>query len=422
MERRPMTLDDVLAPVTWHDFRDQYLGQRYLRQTGTPRRFQSLTDWELLNQALNTMRVSGDRLLLVSDSVAVRPEIYLHNPEDRKGTYIRTNGLISALKQGATLVLNKVDEIFPGIRNLSESCEDVFRVHVGVNLYASWRKTNGFELHWDQHDTIVMQIAGRKRWQVYEPTVLHPLPGESSAKAAKPTRPPAWEGTLEDGDMLYMPRGWWHVAFAIDEPSLHLTAGFAHPTGADVLSWLGKEMRQYLETRMDVPHWQDAEAQRIWSTGLREKLIALMTDDMVPRYMRWVDDAAHARPLVRLPDAVSDEPMPLTSGTRLRLSQGSRLHIESADDPTRVRFRANGADWQCDAGLTTALHLLSHIRPSTLAQLQASIEPRHAVTLRVFLATLLTKRVVWAESEATVEKAVAASRGRADAATVDVRT
>ena len=61
-----------------------------------------------------------------------------------------------------------------------------------------------------------------------------------SARASMSSRPldkpdaPLWEGMLEDGDLLYIPRGWWHVATPLDEPTLHLTVGVNNLTKAPI--------------------------------------------------------------------------------------------------------------------------------------------------------------------------------------------
>jgi len=74
-----------------------------------------------------------------------------------------------------------------------------------------------------------MQVAGRKRWVVWEPrTLRRPL---RSQMRGRPHEPPVekgqmvFNGTLHAGDVLHVPRGWIHQAEAVtDEPSLHYTS------------------------------------------------------------------------------------------------------------------------------------------------------------------------------------------------------
>ncbi|MFH9090853.1 JmjC domain-containing protein [Streptomyces sp. NPDC017673] len=40
--------------------------------------------------------------------------------------------------------------------------ERELRTRLQANLYASWTGTEGFGVHWDDHDTITVQLNGAK--------------------------------------------------------------------------------------------------------------------------------------------------------------------------------------------------------------------------------------------------------------------
>ena len=125
---------------------------------------------------------------------------------------------------------------------------------------------------------MVLQVAGRKRWQVYRPTRLNPLPDDEVA-APKPTVPPVWEGMLEDGDMLYIPRGWWHVAFPVGEPSLHLTLATEPPLGTHLLAWLVGKLQHHEVVRANVPRLNDSKGQTAYLDALRPLLSEAFTEN-----------------------------------------------------------------------------------------------------------------------------------------------
>jgi lysine-specific demethylase/histidyl-hydroxylase NO66 len=102
---------------------------------------------------------------------------------------------------------------------------------VQVNAYLTPAAAKGLELHFDYHDVFVVQLDGAKRWRVWEPLTRTRLPVKA-AKAPKvpmPTfdelGPPAFDRTLQAGDVLYLPRGFPHAAETVDAASAHLTIG-----------------------------------------------------------------------------------------------------------------------------------------------------------------------------------------------------
>ena len=156
----------------------------------------------------------------------VSVETYLSDQQNKRKNgkpipRLNTTALTRELRNGATIVLDAVDELHRPIRRLAESLERVFRVKVQVNAYAGWRTSHGFDLHWDDHDVFVLQVAGRKQWKVYGMTRKYPM-ARDVEPAVDPPSEVLWEGLLRSGDLLYIPRGWWHVATPLDEPTLHL--------------------------------------------------------------------------------------------------------------------------------------------------------------------------------------------------------
>ncbi|WSC07830.1 cupin domain-containing protein [Streptomyces scopuliridis] len=66
--------------------------------------------------------------------------------------------------------------------------EHWLRTGVQTNLYASLTAREGFGVHWDDHDVIVIQIDGAKRWKLYGPTRTAPqVQGHRRARAAAGT-------------------------------------------------------------------------------------------------------------------------------------------------------------------------------------------------------------------------------------------
>ena len=208
--------------------------------------------------------------------------------------------LSQRLRAGATLVVDSVQEMFDPVGDLAAALEHDLREKVQVNLYAGWGTTHGFDVHWDDHDAFVIQIAGRKRWRMHG--VSRPFPLQRDTEL--PTRPeggPIDDFMMEDGDVLYLPRGHWHDVSAIGEQSLHLTIGFNRATGVDLVAWLADQLRADELFRADLPRFGAAEDRLERARTLREKLVARLTDDVVDRFLADRDAQAPAHSRLGLP-------------------------------------------------------------------------------------------------------------------------
>jgi ribosomal protein L16 Arg81 hydroxylase len=384
-KRRKMRFQDVIAPITPDKFIHRYLGEEMLLVCGSKGRFTHLLSWDDLNGALNRIRVSDRRIRLHQDGKELDPDRYLAELDHPYGSPIKGAELERLLAAGATLLFGRVDELFPPIRELCVAFEETFRVPTWVNLYAGWRRDNGFSLHFDGHDTMILQVHGRKHWKVYGPTRVHPFKNDIHS-VETPKEPPVWEGVLEEGGVLYMPRGWWHVACPLDEPSLHLTVGLAHPTGVEMLEWLRTELEAEVGVRMDVPHLKTAEEQSAWLRSMRERIMNIWTDDAIGRFMAVHDASAVARPDVHLPESAARH-LALTPESRLRLASGRRLSLAG----------------DSDHDLVPALSRLNHLRSESIADLSAAVPPAAVPRLRLFLEALAMSGVVSVEPPLTVD-------------------
>lgn len=360
------TIDAILSPVGRAAFLAEYWNTSFLRVQGRRGRFQHLLSWEDLNHILEHHRLEPPRFSLVQKGKTLDPARYLLPAPGKQR--INAGALAVCLSQGATLVLDEVEEMATPLRDLAESCAEVLQSKVTVNLYGSWRTQNGFDLHWDPQDTLILQVAGRKHWKVFRPTRPHPLDADIREPAAPADADVVWEGILDDGDMIYMPRGWWHVATPLDEPSLHLTVTIVPPRGIEFLKWLVEDMREDPAVRMDVPRLAGPEARQAFEASLRAAMAHVWSTDALSRFLEVWDSRRPARPRLRLPD-VSSPDRPITAETRIRLSSARRIAVTRIDAGETVQLHANGHVWTCAAPLVPALQQLSDTRSLTIREL-----------------------------------------------------
>jgi ribosomal protein L16 Arg81 hydroxylase len=142
------------------------------------------------------------------------------------------------LRKGATLVINGFESYSLRAKRWCGAVGRFARSQAIGNAYLSLGGRGTFGRHWDTHDVFALQLIGRKRWRVFAPTFPLPLGMHDSAHSGQacPTEA-VLDCVLEAGDLLYVPRGWWHEAIPFDEASLHLSVGSYGPSIHDYLVW-----------------------------------------------------------------------------------------------------------------------------------------------------------------------------------------
>jgi len=147
-------------------------------------------------------------------------------------TRLRLGAMAGSLQDGYTLVLDGFDLRDAESGLVAEMFERVYACPVNINGYLSSRTYSSFGAHWDEQDVVIVQLVGRKHWSVYEPSALSPLQAVQPEGASGD---PIWQGTLEPGDTLFIPRGWPHLVKGLDEVSFHHTITMPRLHVLDVL-------------------------------------------------------------------------------------------------------------------------------------------------------------------------------------------
>jgi hypothetical protein len=127
---------------------------------------------------------------------------------------------------------------------------------------------------------LVLQVAGDKRWLLYDPLLELPLKHQRYSSSLGEHGEPTDDFVLRAGDTLYLPRGWLHQAETSDTDSLHLTIGINAYTWLDAArAALGP-----LERDADLRHVIGADGDQ--ADEIAERLRGQLSPEAVERRRR----------------------------------------------------------------------------------------------------------------------------------------
>lgn len=252
---------------------------------------------------------------------------------------------------GFTIILNGLERYVGGIAALARGLEVDLNFETQVNAYVTPPGSQGFLPHYDDHDVLVLQIEGSKRWHIFE--------GEGDVPTRELQQREIFVGEglssatqilLHAGDLLYVPRGRIHAAETLDETSIHLTLGIHPPNMLELV----KAALDTLAIRDDrvlerlPPRYLNDPAQRERLAGMARDLAAMIDDRAIGDAVGAIEDSllrrGRCQPAGRL---VAD----VTS--RDRITQTSKL-AKTAPLYSRVLALGGGVGLQFAQTLVTA--------------------------------------------------------------------
>ncbi|CAH0224470.1 JmjC domain-containing protein [Roseomonas sp. CECT 9278] len=289
-----MTLQDLLSPVTPERFLADHYDRAPLHIQGSPDKFAGVLDWAGINRLLDmTHAWTETSLKLVLDSAPVPPASYSVKAVSRDRAQVLQPVAAKVqdwVRRGASVVMNDVDSLTPGLAAVSDALEGAGFGKAQANVYISWQSHKAFHSHYDTHDVWAVQVEGEKTWNIWEGRAEWPIPhpafrGQKQDHHDQAKGALRGQVTLRRGDILYLPRGWYHDALAEAPNSVHVAYGVHAPLGMDVLNVLVERALYDADFRKPLPR-QDgsaaaADALAARTALLGDRLAALARDAKV---------------------------------------------------------------------------------------------------------------------------------------------
>ncbi len=155
--------------------------------------------------------------------------------------------------KGATIAISALHRTWEPLRALCVRLEEELDHSTNTNVYVTPGRAVGFPAHYDTHEVLVLQIAGRKRWRIDAPTIRLPHPSQEFKREGFVPGPFINEIELQPGDLLYLPRGYGHSTTTSESHSVHITIGVQVYTWADLVGELVPSRFESEELRKGLP-------------------------------------------------------------------------------------------------------------------------------------------------------------------------
>jgi ribosomal protein L16 Arg81 hydroxylase len=347
-------LSALLEPVSVEEFLSRYWLKEHLLGDGSAGRFAPLLSWPVLNRILEHHCRETYRFRLAKQGRDLDPASFADL--ERHPPRIRAKDVTDALHSGATLSFTGIDEVHEPLTRLAESFEAFFGAGTNINIYAGWRALHGLDLHRDDQDVFILHVDGRKRWLLYGFSV----DGIDQSELGRRSVPPAGavlDEILTPGDLLYIPRGAYHLAVPMNEPTLHLTVSVKY----------SDELRQTLLQGFDRDLVEQSE------TGVTLK----------------------PRPSFSLPWSATPERLPPGRGFHIRLAVHSPMVVKGDSDAASVELRCRGRRYRFPRGMRWIVEHLDERAPLPIDGLIASVAGRlDEDAVRLLVAMLVREGLV----------------------------
>jgi len=221
----------VIDPMTPAEFESRYYERGVcVVHRDNPTYFDDLLSVDHLDRVLTTGLVKHPEINLVQSEKTITSNEYV----DDAGRVdpVRATRLF---RQGATIIFTHLHQRIPSLGRLCEGLERAFSARMQTNIYLTPPSAQGFAPHWDTHDVFILQIAGAKRWTIYDTKIPLPLAGQHFDRTVDVPGEVTMEFDLAPGDVVYIPRGAIHAARSSGETSLHITTGLLGYNWTDLL-------------------------------------------------------------------------------------------------------------------------------------------------------------------------------------------
>jgi hypothetical protein len=252
-----------------------------------------------------------------------------------------------------------------------------------ANAYLTPGRTAGFTPHYDTHDILVLQIAGKKQWRIDTPTIELPHSSQTFNPQGFIPGPRLVEFELAADDLLYLPRGYVHSTTTSDTHSAHVTIGINVYTWADLAIDLVPSCVESEEFRRALPPGfaSRAELRPAMTERLSRLLPALSPDECDRRIGTFIDQIRAAHP--RVPPRFRADVVVISHDSPMQAPAEQQYQVGQSGESLVLVF--NGRRYVFPLQIAVTLHAMCTRATFRVRDLPESIDPEAALSFARFL-------------------------------------
>lgn len=240
---------DLVAPRPVSDFFQDFFERAILHiQRNDPEYFSDVVNVDDIDGLFQEYAIPSRLLRIYKNGSEIRAPIL-----SERGM-VKTELLFKLFHEGATIVVNEGDKLIRSLNDFCDALERQLKIKLNANIYMTPPNAQGFASHYDDHDVVIMQVFGTKRWKLYHSPEFLPSQRQAHVKGKYSVKTPGYEANLKTGESLYIPRGFIHEGATSIDGSVHVTLGFHPSHWFDLVHELGRMAQDDPQFRRAVPY------------------------------------------------------------------------------------------------------------------------------------------------------------------------
>lgn len=269
-------LASLIAPLTNDEFFARYYEQDWYLTPGSVPAVTDLVSIDRIDEIIADSELPPNSLSMAQSGRGISSDEFTH-----PNGSIDRGAVLDNFRNGMTIVLPQLQYADGKLYAFCLGLERDFGARIQTNIYLTPNSSQGFGIHYDDHDVLVLQISGRKKWEIYGQRDGLPYKGEKFRSDEHDPGELKAEFVIEPGQVLYVPRGLAHRATNEgEEPSLHITVGILVQTWAEfMLEAVAEASLRIPEMRHSLPRSLYFDTtQREANAALFQQIMAKLAD------------------------------------------------------------------------------------------------------------------------------------------------